>query len=146
MRRNLVTEHTGEQATFEPNKKEQLSPYGSYAKQLCELANQYTTLSSERLDCGQQSRRNCTPARRRLDQVGDQELRKAGRFPCHDHQSTYPPLLRASAKSYLTKPQDVVTIEAEFAELPDGTNHVATTEIDSVSKRLTVKLTNWSYQ
>ena len=55
-------------------------------------------------------------------------------------------LLTVQAKSYLTKPQDVVTIQAEFAELPDGTSHVATNEIDSVSKHLTVKLTNWSYQ
>ena len=55
-------------------------------------------------------------------------------------------LMRVQAKSYLTDPQDVVTIQAEFAELPDGTNHVATAEMDSVSRHLTVKLTNWSYQ
>ncbi len=55
-------------------------------------------------------------------------------------------LMRVLAKSYLADSQDAVTIEAEFDELPDGTNHVATVEIDSVSRHLTVKLTNWSYQ
>jgi hypothetical protein len=30
--------------------------------------------------------------------------------------------------------------------LPDGSSHVANAEIDSTSKHLTVKLTNWSYQ
>ncbi len=55
-------------------------------------------------------------------------------------------LLTVQAKSYLAEPQDAVTIQAEFAELPDGTNHVATAEIGIVSKHLTVKLTNWSYQ
>ena len=39
-----------------------------------------------------------------------------------------------------------MTIQAEFAELPDGTNHVATAEIDSDSRHFMVKLTNWSYQ
>jgi hypothetical protein len=39
-----------------------------------------------------------------------------------------------------------VTIQADFAELPDGTNHVATSQIESVSRHLTLKLTNWSYQ
>ena len=45
-----------------------------------------------------------------------------------------------------TDPQDAVTIEAEFEELPDGTDHVASAEIESASKHLTVKLTNWSSQ
>ena len=55
-------------------------------------------------------------------------------------------LMRVQAKSYLTDPQDAVTIQVEFAELPDGTNHIAAAEIDSASRHLTVKLTNWSYQ
>ena len=55
-------------------------------------------------------------------------------------------LLRVRAKSYLTDSQEAVTIEAEFDELPDGTNHVAAAEIDNASRHLTVKLKNWSYQ
>jgi hypothetical protein len=144
--RNLVTEHTGQEATFEPNITEQLSPYGSYAQQLCELANQYTTLSGERLT-GANSRGEIVLllkddwinlAIKNYSKPGDSVVMTI-------NQRTHR-LLTVQAKSYLTDPQDVVTIQAEFAELPDGTNHVATAEIDSVSRHLTVKLTNWSYQ
>jgi len=144
--RNLVTEDTGQEATFEPNIKEQLSQYGPYAQQLCELANQYTTLNSERLT--------------RADSRGEIVLLREGdsiklaiknysrpgdSLAMTINQRTHR-LLTVRATSYLTDPQDVVTIQAEFAELPDGTNHVATAEIDRVSRHLTVKLTSWSYQ
>jgi hypothetical protein len=144
--RNLVTEHTGQEATFEPNTKGQLSQYGPYAQQLCELANQYTSLNSEQL----------TRANSRGEIVllrGDDSIKLAIKnyskpgdslamtINQHTHR-----LMSVQAKSYLSSPQNAVTIQAEFSELPDGTNHIASAEIDSVSRRLTVKLTNWSYQ
>ena len=48
--------------------------------------------------------------------------------------------------SYLDGPSDAVTIAAQFAKLPDGTNHVAATQINGVSKQLTVVTQNSSYQ
>jgi hypothetical protein len=48
--------------------------------------------------------------------------------------------------SYLSDPNDAVTISAQFAQLPDGTNHVATTTINGVSKELTVNEQNSNYQ
>ena len=48
--------------------------------------------------------------------------------------------------SYLDSPTDGVTIAAQFAKLPDGTNHVAGTQIDGVSKQLTVVTQNSTYQ
>jgi hypothetical protein len=48
--------------------------------------------------------------------------------------------------SYLDSPTDGVTIAAQFAKLPDGTNHVAGTQIDGVSKQLTVMTQNSNYQ
>lgn len=48
--------------------------------------------------------------------------------------------------SYLASPTDGVTIAAQFAKLPDGTNHVAGTQIDGVSKQLTVMTQNSNYQ
>jgi hypothetical protein len=48
--------------------------------------------------------------------------------------------------SYLNDPKDAVTISAQFAQLPDGTNHVATTTINGVSKQLTVNDQNSNYQ
>jgi len=39
-----------------------------------------------------------------------------------------------------------VTIAAQFAKLPDGTNHVTGTQINGVSKQLTVVTQNSNYQ
>jgi len=48
--------------------------------------------------------------------------------------------------SYLNDPSNAVKISAEFAQLPDGTNHVASTLINGVSKELTVNEVNSNYQ
>jgi hypothetical protein len=48
--------------------------------------------------------------------------------------------------SYLSDPKDAVTIAAQFAKLPDGTNHVTGTQINGVSKQLTVVTQNLNYQ
>jgi hypothetical protein len=143
--RELVTEDTGQEAIFEPTITEQLSQYGPYAQQLCNLADQYTTLSSEQL-AQANSRGEVTLLREDNSiKLAIKNYSKPGDFVAMTINPTHR-LMRVQAKSYLTNPQDAVTIQAEFAELPDGTNHVATTEIESISSRLTVKLTNWSYQ
>jgi hypothetical protein len=48
--------------------------------------------------------------------------------------------------TYLDDPKDAVTIAAQFSKLPDGTNHVASTQVNGVSKQLTVVTQNASYQ
>jgi hypothetical protein len=48
--------------------------------------------------------------------------------------------------TYLSDPKDAVTISAQFAKLPDGTNHVTSTLINGVSKQLTVATQNTNYQ
>jgi hypothetical protein len=55
-------------------------------------------------------------------------------------------LLSVQVNTYLTDASDVVTIAAQFAQLPDGTNHVAATQINGVSKQLTVNTQNSNYQ
>jgi hypothetical protein len=144
--RNLVTEHTGQKAAFEPNKKEQLSQYGPYVQQLCELASQYTSSNGERLTRANSSGEITLLREDNLIKLAIKNYSKPGDSVAMTINQRTHRLLTVQAKSYLTNPQDAVTIQAEFAELPDGTNHVATAEIDSVSRHLTVKLTNWSYQ
>jgi hypothetical protein len=46
----------------------------------------------------------------------------------------------------LDDPKDAVTIAAQFAQLPDGTNHVANSRVTGVSKHLTVNDQNSNYQ
>jgi len=48
--------------------------------------------------------------------------------------------------SYLNEPADAVTIQAQFSKLPDGTNHVATMQVNGVSKNLLVTTENTNYQ
>jgi hypothetical protein len=48
--------------------------------------------------------------------------------------------------SYLSDPKDAVTISVQFSKLPDGTNHVSTSNINGVSKQLTVAVQNSNYQ
>ena len=48
--------------------------------------------------------------------------------------------------TYLDDPKDAVTIAARFSKLPDGTNHVASTQVNGVSKQLTVVTQNSTYQ
>ena len=144
--RNLVTEHTGQEAAFEPKAKEQLSQYGPYAQQLCELANQYISVNSERLNEANSRGEIVLLREGDLTKMTIKDYSKPGdslvmTINQHSHR-----LVTVQAKSYLTDPQDVVAIQAEFAELPDGVNHLATAEIDNISKHLRVKLTNWSYQ
>ena len=48
--------------------------------------------------------------------------------------------------SYLNDPQDVVTISAQYAELPNSPNHVTSMEVNGVTKHLTVLMQNSNYQ
>jgi hypothetical protein len=48
--------------------------------------------------------------------------------------------------SYLDDPKDAVTIGAQFAKMPNGINHVTGTQINGVSKQLTVVTRNSNYQ
>jgi hypothetical protein len=48
--------------------------------------------------------------------------------------------------SYLDDPKDAVNITAQFARLPDGTNHVSNMLVNGVKKELTVNIENSNYQ
>lgn len=48
--------------------------------------------------------------------------------------------------SYLDSPSDAVKIAVQFAKLPDGTNHIATMNVEGVSKQLKVAVQNSDYK
>ena len=60
-------------------------------------------------------------------------------------EQTHSPV-SVQVNSYFSDPKDAVTISAQFAQLPDGTNHVTTTTIDGVSKHLGINEQNSNYQ
>jgi hypothetical protein len=49
-------------------------------------------------------------------------------------------------QSYLSDPKDAVTIASQYSQLPDGTNHVSTMQVNGVSKNLLVTTQNSNYQ
>jgi hypothetical protein len=55
-------------------------------------------------------------------------------------------LLKVSIRSYLANEKDPVTMEAVFATLPDGTNHLASTVLNGEAKKIQVKTQNGTYQ
>jgi len=48
--------------------------------------------------------------------------------------------------SFLSDPSDAVTIHAQFAQLPNGPNHVYDLLVNGVSKQLAVEMQNSNYQ
>ena len=49
--------------------------------------------------------------------------------------------------SYLNNdPSDAATFTAQFAKLPDGTNHLATATVNGEKKQLTIQIQNMNYQ
>jgi len=55
-------------------------------------------------------------------------------------------LVSLSISSYLSNTKDAVTVNAQYATVPGGPNHVATQIINGVSKKLKITVTNVSYQ
>src|SRR5277367_3992144 len=105
------------------NKKQE---YQEYGQSIGALAKQYTTPNPEAL--------------MQAKQAGNISLQPgAGTVSLviknYVKQSDSP--VSVQVNSYLNDPSDAVTISAQFAQLPDGTNHVTTTTINGVSKQLT---------
>jgi hypothetical protein len=48
--------------------------------------------------------------------------------------------------TYLDEPSDAIRISVNFASLPDGTSHVSTATLESVSKQLTINTQNSDYR
>lgn len=51
-----------------------------------------------------------------------------------------------NVSTYLSDPSDAMTLAVTFAKLPDGTNHVATVQVNGISKKLGINMTNANYQ
>ena len=55
-------------------------------------------------------------------------------------------IVSVNVNTYLSDPKDAVTIAINYAKLPSGVNHVATMQINGVSKQLGVNIQNSNYQ
>jgi len=125
------------------NKKQE---YQEYGQSIGALAKQYTTPDPDRLMQAKQAGNiSLQPGSGAVSLVIKNYMKPGDSVTLTiDPQSEQLQSVRVA--SYLDDPKDAVTISAEFAQLPDGANHVANTLINGESKQLTVNDRNSNYQ
>jgi hypothetical protein len=120
--------------------------YQEYGQQVGALAKQYTTPDPDRLmQAKQQGNLSLVPGAGTTKLVikSFQKPNDQVTFTISD-QSKAP--VSIEINSYLNDPKDKVMISAQFAELPDGTNHVTSTTINGEQKQLVINEQNSNYQ
>jgi hypothetical protein len=120
--------------------------YQQYGQQISALAKQYTVPDPDRLMQAKQAGNiSIQPGDGTAALIVKNYVKQGDSITFTlDPQSKK--LQNVRVQSYLNDPSDAVTISAEFAQLPDGTNHVASTLTNGVSKQLTVNDVNSNYQ
>ena len=120
--------------------------YQQYGQEIGALAKQYTTPDPDRLmQAKQLGNISLQPVGGTMSLVIRNYVKPGDSVTMDVDEQTHS-LQSLQVSSYLDDPKDAVTISARFAQLPDGTNHVATTQIEGVSKRLTINLQNSNFQ
>ena len=120
--------------------------YEEYGQSIGALAKQYTTPNPEALMQAKQAGNiSIQPGGGALSLVIKNYIKQGDSMTMTINEQTHSPA-SVQVNSYLSDPKDAVTISAQFAQLPDGTNHVATTTIDGVSKHLGINEQNSNYQ
>jgi hypothetical protein len=136
-RQGRVKEHVIEKKTEE---------YQDYGQEIGALAKQYTTPDPERLMQAKQAGNiSLQPGGGSVSLVIKNYVKQGDSLTMTMDEQTHSPV-SVQVNSYLNDPTDAVTISAHFTQLPDGTNHVANTLINGVSKQLTVSEQNSNYQ
>ena len=124
-------------------KKEEFQEYG---QQISALAKQYTTPNPNALMQAKQAGNiSLQPGAGTANLVIKNDVKQGDTvtFTINEQNKQ---LQGLNVQSFLNDPSDAVTINAVFAQLPDGTNHVSSTLINGVSKQLAVNDANSNYQ
>jgi anthranilate/para-aminobenzoate synthase component I len=120
--------------------------YQEYGQQIGALAKQYTTPNPDALMQAKQAGNiSLQPGSGTVSLVIKNYIKQGDSMTMNVSEQTHSPV-SVQVNSYLNDPKDAVTISAQFAQLPDGTNHVANMTINGVSKELTVNEQNSNYQ
>lgn len=120
--------------------------YQQYGQQIAALAEQYTTPDPQRLIQAKQAGNVSLRPGSDTASIVISDYVKPGDSLTFTLDPQTRQLLNVRVSSYLNDPSDAVSISAEFAQLPNGPNHVASTLINGVSKQLTVNKANSNYQ
>src|SRR5271165_3592380 len=120
--------------------------YQEYGQSIGALAKQYTTPNPEALMQAKQAGNiSLQPGSGTVTLVIKNYVKQGDSMTMTISEQTHSPV-SVQVNSYLNDPKDAVTISAQFAQLPDGTNHVASTLTNGVSKQLTVNDVNSNYR
>jgi hypothetical protein len=120
--------------------------YQEYGQSIADLAKQYTTPNSEALMQAKQAGNiSLQPGTGTVSLVIKNYVKQGDSMTMTINEQNHCPV-SVQVDSYLNDPKDAVTVSSQFAQLPDGTNHVASTLINGVSKQLTVQDQNSNYE
>jgi len=149
--KTLVNDQKAQSGGREGRAKERIiekktQEYEEYGQSISALAKQYTTPNPEALMAAKQAGNiSLQPGSGTVSLVIKNYVKPGDSVTMTISEQTHSPV-SVQVNSYLNDPKDAVTIAAQFAQLPDGTNHVASTTINGVSKQLTVNDLNSNYQ
>lgn len=149
--KTLVNNQQAQQGGREGRLKEHVvdkkkAEYEQYGQQIGALAKQYTTPNPDALMKAKQAGNiSLQPMNGAVNLVIKNYVKQGDSVTMTLDPQTKQ-LQGIQVNSYLNDPKNAVTINAQFAQLPDGTNHVASTVINGVSKELTVQDQNSNYQ
>ena len=149
--KTLVNDQKAQSGGREGRAKERIiekktEEYDEYGQSISALAKQYTTPNPEALMAAKQAGNiSLVPGGGTVSLVIKNYMKQGDSVTMTVSEQTHAPV-GVKVNSYLNDPKDAVTISAQFAQLPDGTNHVASTLINGVSKQLTVSDQNSNYQ
>lgn len=138
-REGRVKEHVKEK------KKEEFEEYG---QQLAALAHQYAQPDPQRLQQAAQQGNltlGSAGAPGEIRMVIKNYIKPNDNVTLVFNQQTKA-IQNVQVASYLKDPKDAVEISIQFAQLPDGTNHVSNMMVNGKSKKLTVAVQNSNYQ
>jgi hypothetical protein len=120
--------------------------YKEYGQQIGQLVKQYTVPDPDRLmQAKQQGNVSLAPGSGVISLVIKSFVKPNDQVTFTISEQTKSPV-SVQVNSYLDDPKDAVTVSAQFARLPDGTNHVTTSTVNGVSKQLTIQDQNSNYQ
>ena len=123
------------------HKKEELS---DYMKKAAALVHQYVPPDPARIqaskDTGKAAMSMVEPNRRARVEFGD--YLQPGDSLAIEFNPQNNHLLAMQVASYLEKPDDAVTLNVQFADLPDGSTYQAATTLDAPAKNISVKIEN----
>jgi hypothetical protein len=149
--KTLVSNQQAQQGGREGRVKEHIvdkkkQEFQEYGQQISALAKQYTTPNPNALMQAKNAGNvSLQPGSGTVNLVVKNYI-KQGDTMTFTISEQNKQLQGVNVQSYLNDPSDAVTINAQFAQLPDGTNHVTSTLVNGVSKQLTVNDVNSNYQ